>query len=143
MTHLILIQPDQSFSYQQISIPAKQVQLDFLLNDRLPDYIKTDDLFRNADVNYAAVVWQDWVIAHPMESANRPVSSSRLTRRQLDVLTSFSEGMTGKQIANQLNISQRSVSLHVAALKQNLQANTIAECVQKAARLGILKPGGR
>jgi DNA-binding NarL/FixJ family response regulator len=81
-------------------------------------------------------------VEHDIQFSIRPFTSSRLTRRQLDVLDCLSQGMTGKQIAGQLNIHPRSVSLHISALKRNLSANTAAECVQKAARLGLLKPGG-
>jgi DNA-binding CsgD family transcriptional regulator len=138
MTHLILIQPDQSFYYRQITTPASQVRHDFQVDGRLPDYIKADLSVGNTDVNYSTLVWKDWVIALPSEAEINPSTPSRLTRRQLDVLVCFSQGMTGKQVANRLNISQRSVSLHTSALKHNLAASTVAECVQKAARLGIL-----
>jgi DNA-binding CsgD family transcriptional regulator len=138
MTHLILIQPDQSFFYRQITTPAYQLCRDFQVDGRLPDYIKADLAVGNTDVNYSTLVWKDWVIALPAETEVNPSVPSRLTRRQLDVLVCFSQGMTGKQVANRLNISQRSVSLHTSALKRSLAASTVAECVQKAARLGIL-----
>lgn len=146
MTHFILIQPDQTFSYQQIMQPADRILQDIQADGKLPDYIKADDTARNPVVNYSALLWQEWVIVLPAApentSINRLSSENRLTYRQLDVLHSLSQGMTGKQIAVRLNISRRSVSLHISALKRNLKANTTAECVQKAARLGILKPGG-
>lgn len=146
MTHLILIQADQSFSYQQIEQPANRVMRDLQADGKLPDYIKTDINLRNQVVYYSAVQWQDWIIALPAEpedfSPDRLPAVNRLTIRQLDVLHCLSQGLTGKQIVVRLNISQRSVSLHISALKRNLKANTTAECVQKAARLGILKPGG-
>ncbi len=142
MTHLLLIRPDQSFIYQQINPSASQVQLDFLAQGCLPDYIKMDGEDRNLCVNYATVVWKDWVIAHPAENIVPAPGQKYLTRRQLDVLLDLSEGLTGKQIASRLKISRRSVSLHISGLKRNLGANTTAECVQKATRLGILRPGG-
>lgn len=80
--------------------------------------------------------------AEPKTASFQVSPGNRLSRRQLDVLYCLSQGKTGKQVAGLLGISQRSVSLHISALKHNLQANTTAECVQKAARLGILKPGG-
>jgi DNA-binding NarL/FixJ family response regulator len=145
MTHLILIQPDQTFSYQQLLPSVSQVLLDFQVERRLPDYIKADASSRNLDVMYSTICWKDWVIALPDEPGNaltyQVSNGSRLTQRQLDVLDCLSQGLTGKQIAGRLNIHQRSVSLHISALKHNLDANTAAECVQKAARMGILKPG--
>lgn len=141
MTHILLIRPDQSFTYQQVTPPAGQVRLDFLQQGSLPDYIKVESADSNLNVNYAAVVWKDWVIAHPADAEPLTPVRNRLTRRQLDVLLDLSEGLTGKQIAGRLNISRRSVSMHISGLKRNLGASTTAECVQKAARLGILKPG--
>lgn len=142
MTHILLIRPDQSFTYQQVSQSANQVRLDMLHQGRLPDYIKLEVADSNQNVNYAAVVWKDWVIAHPADAEPPTRDKTHLTRRQLDVLLDLSEGLTGKQIAGRLKISRRSVSMHISGLKHNLGASTIAECVQKAARLGILKPGG-
>lgn len=146
MTHLIVIHPDQTFSYQILQLPAGQVLLDIQAANGLPDYIKRESSLCKSDVMYATFCWKDWVIALPdvmsKSSVFQTAGGSRLTRRQLDVLNFLSQGKTGKQIAGRLNISQRSVSLHISALKRNLNANTAAECVQKAARLGILKPGG-
>ncbi len=146
MTHLILIKPDQSFSYQIQTQASSRIVQDIDVYGRLPDYIKTDEDMRNPDVKYTAVLWQDWVVILPVDPPEtRPENLpevNRLTRRQLDVLDCLSRGLTGKQIAGRLNIHQRSVSLHISAIKLKLNANTTAECIQKAARLGILKPGG-
>ena len=141
MTHLILICPDQSFTYQQVLPPAGQVSLDVQVDGRLPDYIKLDGSDGNRDVNYSTVVWNDWVIAHPSDANHRTAGGARLTRRQLDVLQSLSEGMTGKQIAGRLRISQRAVSLHVSGLKRNLNASTTAECIQKSRPAGDPQTG--
>ncbi|NMB54505.1 MAG: response regulator transcription factor [Leptolinea sp.] len=146
MTHLIVIHLDQTFSYHILQLPVGQVLLDIQAANGLPDYIKSESSLCKSDVMYATFCWKDWIIALPDVTAKSTIfqsaGGSRLTRRQLDVLNFLSQGKTGKQIAGRLNISQRSVSLHISALKRNLNANTAAECVQKAARLGILKPGG-
>ena len=146
MTHLILIHPNQTFSYQILQLPAGQILLDIQSAGGLPDYIKSEDPLCKSDVKYATFCWKDLIISLPDVAARASVfqaaGGNRLTRRQLDVLNYLSQGKTGKQIAGRLNISQRSVSLHISALKRNLNANTAAECVQKAAYLGILKPGG-
>jgi DNA-binding CsgD family transcriptional regulator len=147
MTHLIVLRTDQTFFYRLIQKTAAEVLSDFQIGgSRLLQYgIDLPSGLRDVN-NYFAHNWQDWVVALPVEDiACEPLrlpANRRLTRRQLDVLCCLSEGMTGKQIASRLNIHTRSVSLHISALKRNLEANTTAECVQKAARLGILKPGG-
>jgi DNA-binding NarL/FixJ family response regulator len=138
MTHLIVIQTDQTFSYRQLTVQPDQLARDVQVDGMLPDYIKAEIPTGKPCVKYSTHTWNEWVVLLPVDT--RPSSSDiqRLTRRQLDVLIGLSQGLTGKQIAGRLNISRRSVSLHVAGLKRNLSASTTAECVQKAARLGIL-----
>jgi len=138
MTHLLLIQPNQMFSYQQVSVKPDQLARDVQMGSVLPDYIKADNASGKPYVKYAVHTWDDWVVMIPSETGNSGYCPDRLTRRQLDVLIGLSQGLTGKQIAVRLNISRRSVSLHVAGIKNCLSASTTAECVQKAARLGIL-----
>jgi DNA-binding NarL/FixJ family response regulator len=121
--------------------------LDFQLGGRsLLPYGLEPSVGLDSEVIFSVHRWREWVIALPLEEevsdqVHLP-AARRLTRRQLDVLCCLSEGLTGKQTASRLNIHTRSVSLHISALKRNLNANTAAECVQKAARLGILKSDG-
>jgi len=146
MTHLILINPNNSFAYQKLTQSSQMIVKDVCVDGKLPDYIKMNECMRNASVKYTASTWQDWVVLLPVDQPENKdeclAMERRLTMRQLDVLECLSRGLTGKQIAGRLSIHQRSVSLHISALKQKLNANTTAECVQKAARLGILKPDG-
>jgi DNA-binding NarL/FixJ family response regulator len=138
MTHLILIQPNQMFFYRQTPVLPDRLANDVQAQGMLPDYIKAEIPSGKASVKYAAHTWSDWVVLLPVDQSAAAGAHNLLTRRQLDVLIGLSQGLTGKQIAARLNISRRSVSLHVAGLKTNLAASTTAECVQKAARLGIL-----
>lgn len=138
MTHLILIQTDQTFFYRQIPVLPDQLARDVQVDGLLPDYIKAESASGKPNVKYSTHTWNDWVVLMPVEIKSAGDKPNRLTRRQLDVLIGLSQGLTGKQIATRLNISRRSVSLHVAGLKTNLSASTTAECVQKATRLGIL-----
>jgi DNA-binding NarL/FixJ family response regulator len=147
MTHLIVIRTDHSYLYQSLQKTADEIEMDFQLGGKcLQEYSLEHPSSSMAAEMFSLHRWQDWIIALPFEAEEfkqpeLPLTR-RLTRRQLDVLCCLSDGMTGKQIASRLNIHTRSVSLHISALKRNLAANTAAECVQKAARLGILKPGG-
>lgn len=138
MTHLIVIQTDQTFFYRQLTVQPDQLARDVQVDGMLPDYIKAEISKGNPCVKYSTHTWNDWVVLMPVDAHPSSGDYQRLTRRQLDVLIGLSQGLTGKQIAGQLNISRRSVSLHVAGLKRSLSASTTAECVQKAARLGIL-----
>jgi hypothetical protein len=114
MTHLILIQTDQTFTYRQISQPANQVTRDVKMVGSLPDYIKADNTSGKPYVKYTAHSWDDWVVLIPIDIVNDGDNIKRLTRRQLDGLIGLSQGLTGQQIAGRLIFSRRSVSMHIA-----------------------------
>lgn len=148
MIHLIMISPDQTFSYKEIPGSAPEIRAEILDGkNRAANTGFDPKIYYLAGMRFDVHIWNDWLVVIPVNHdemlPGKQPFERRLSRRQLDVLLCLSEGMTGKQIALRLNIHTRSVSLHISALKRNLAANTAAECVQKAARLGILKPGGR
>ncbi len=61
-----------------------------------------------------------------------------LTHRELEVLQLLAEGLTNKEIAQRLAISEHTVKFHVNAILAKLGAQTRTEAVVHAARLGIL-----
>ena len=63
----------------------------------------------------------------------------KLTPRQEEVLESLSRGLTNKDIARQLGISDRSVDEHVEALLQKIGASNRTEAVVIALRKHLLK----
>ena len=63
----------------------------------------------------------------------------KLTPRQAEVLESLSRGLTNKDIAKQLGISDRSVDEHVEALLQKIGASNRTEAVVIALRKHLLK----
>ena len=69
--------------------------------------------------------------------ADPPVE--KLTPRQEEVLESLSRGLTNKDIASQLGISDRSVDEHVEALLQKIGASNRTEAVVIALRKHLLK----
>jgi DNA-binding CsgD family transcriptional regulator len=58
--------------------------------------------------------------------------SSLLTPRQRDVLARVARGQTDKEIARDLNLSPRTVEMHVAGAMKALGAKTRAEAVAKS-----------
>ncbi len=73
----------------------------------------------------------------------RPSSSTQamslgISPRQLDVLGLIHEGLSNKQIAQQLTISESTVKSHVAALLQVFAVNNRTACIKEAIRLGVL-----
>jgi pimeloyl-ACP methyl ester carboxylesterase/DNA-binding CsgD family transcriptional regulator len=65
---------------------------------------------------------------------------ARLTGRQLEVLRQVAAGQTDKQIARELNLSPRTVEMHVAGAMKSLGCATRAEAVHGAVTQGLLGP---
>jgi DNA-binding NarL/FixJ family response regulator len=61
-----------------------------------------------------------------------------LTARELEVLGLLSAGMTNKEIASRLGITEHTIKFHVNAILGKLSAETRTEAVVHAARLGIV-----
>jgi two-component system nitrate/nitrite response regulator NarL len=61
-----------------------------------------------------------------------------LTARELEVLHLLSAGMTNKEIASRLGITEHTIKFHVNAILGKLSAETRTEAVVHAARLGIV-----
>jgi DNA-binding NarL/FixJ family response regulator len=71
----------------------------------------------------------------PLEAATRaPIES--LTPRELEVLQLMARGLTNRQIARRLQISEHTVKFHAAAILGKLNARSRAEAVARAIGLG-------
>jgi len=64
--------------------------------------------------------------------------STRLTRRQREVLTLIAEGRTMKQIAAALNLSARTVESHKYQMMEALGVRTTADLVRYALQIGLV-----
>jgi pimeloyl-ACP methyl ester carboxylesterase/DNA-binding CsgD family transcriptional regulator len=62
----------------------------------------------------------------------------KLTPRQVEVLKAISAGQTDKQVAKGLDLSPRTVEMHVASAMKTLGCSTRAEAVHRAGALGLL-----
>lgn len=73
---------------------------------------------------------------------DQPQEHSRgtLSKRQIAVLQCLAQGMTTRQIAARLEISRRTVYLHLAAIRRSLRAVSTPEAVSRAAELGLCQP---
>lgn len=61
-----------------------------------------------------------------------------LTPRELEVLRGLAEGLSNKQIARQLAISEHTVKFHVNAILGKLGAQSRTEAVVRATRAGLI-----
>jgi two-component system, NarL family, nitrate/nitrite response regulator NarL len=60
------------------------------------------------------------------------------TARELEVVQLLAAGLTNKEIAQRLGITEHTVKFHVNAILGKLGAATRTEAVVQAARLGIV-----
>ena len=82
----------------------------------------------------------DKVVAHLTDHGRRPqpVQTESLSPRETQVLGLLAEGAANKEIARQLNISERTVKAHVTGILNKLGANSRTEAVAIAMRSGLL-----
>lgn len=65
-------------------------------------------------------------------------SGEKLTRRQREVLNYLQQGLSNKQIAGKMNISEPTVKLHIHGLFYKLGATNRTQIVLKSAELGFI-----
>jgi DNA-binding NarL/FixJ family response regulator len=66
--------------------------------------------------------------------------SERLTQRQREILQLIAEGHTTQAIAQELNISVKTVETHRMQLMERLDIHDIAGLVRYAIRIGLVRP---
>ena len=65
-------------------------------------------------------------------------SGEKLTKRQREVLNYLQQGLSNKQIAGKMNISEPTVKLHIHGLFYKLGATNRTQIVLKSAELGFI-----
>jgi len=76
-------------------------------------------------------------LTHRMDAGMLPES---LTERELDVLKAAATGVSNKEIAARLELSPRTVQIHMARVFSKLNVATRTEAVVKGLKLGLLTP---
>jgi len=75
------------------------------------------------------------LLLHPQPAAAAP---ERLTPRELEVLALLGEGLSNRSIADRLGISERTAKFHASSILAKLGAESRAEAIVRAARLGLV-----
>jgi DNA-binding CsgD family transcriptional regulator len=75
--------------------------------------------------------------AFGLDPASDAAADAALTRRELAVLRLLASGLTNRQIAGELFISQKTVGNHVSNIFEKLAVHTRASAASEAHRLGI------
>ena len=65
-------------------------------------------------------------------------TGKHLTNRQLEVLKYLAQGLSNKQIAYQMNVSEATVKLHINALLRAVGATNRTQAVIKSQQMGIV-----
>jgi DNA-binding NarL/FixJ family response regulator len=76
--------------------------------------------------------------AHPADPIEDDAIEEALTARELDVLALVSQGLSNREVARELGISEHTVKFHLAAIYGKLDASTRTEAVRRALRRGLI-----
>lgn len=104
-----------------------------------------DEIFRAVRTVYQGGALLQPVVASKLLNrmqANGPVAAQHaeeLTAREQEVLELLAQGLSNKEIANRLVISERTVKFHVSAILGKLEADNRTEAVATAAQRGLIK----
>lgn len=71
------------------------------------------------------------------ESAGQPPGGESLTPREKDVLRLLSEGLSARQMARRLDLSERTINTHVANVYRKLAVSNRVQAVRHAIRMGL------
>ena len=74
------------------------------------------------------------------EALADPHEPALLTPREIEVLRDVADGLTNKEIAGHLGISQHTVKFHLESLMRKLAVSSRAEAVSKSMRRRLLEP---
>lgn len=75
----------------------------------------------------------------PGAAALVPASARLLTPRETDILWGIAKGFTYAELAENLQISNQTVPVHIRNIYRKLQANNRSEAVYEASRRGLIK----
>ena len=76
------------------------------------------------------------------EAAFTPERDEQLTTRQREILRAVANGLSSKEIAAQLSISEKTVSNHRARIMERVGVHDVASLTRYAISLGLVDPEG-
>jgi NarL family two-component system response regulator YdfI len=79
------------------------------------------------------------VLSLPPAALDEDSPVEALTTREHDVLALLADGLSNRDIASRLDISEHTVKFHLASIFGKLGASTRTEAVQRGLRLGVIE----
>jgi ATP/maltotriose-dependent transcriptional regulator MalT len=79
------------------------------------------------------------VLSLPPAHSDEDPPTETLTAREHDVLALLAGGLSNRDIATALSISEHTVKFHLASIFGKLGASTRTEAVQRGLRLGVIE----
>ncbi len=79
------------------------------------------------------------IVSMARNARQRARASQRVTERERQVLHLLAQGMTTRQVAASMKISERTAETHIANLYRKLSVSTRVQAVNKAAALGLVE----
>jgi ATP/maltotriose-dependent transcriptional regulator MalT len=76
---------------------------------------------------------------NPSDERRREPLIESLTMREHDVLALVADGLSNREIAHDLAISEHTVKFHLASIFGKLDVSTRTEAVQRGVRLGVIE----
>ena len=81
--------------------------------------------------------WYQTLINQAADTMNLS-NGKKLTTRQFEVLRYLAQGLSNKQIAYQMSVSEATVKLHINALLRAMGATNRTQAVIKAQKMGVI-----
>lgn len=88
--------------------------------------------------NLAAQKPQSHTIVSAADVPSRVAENETLTKRENEVLVLLADGLSNKEIAAKLTISEHTAKFHVNSILQKMNAQKRVEAVVRAAKLGLI-----
>ena len=104
----------------------------------LPKNIGTKVLQSALNLVFNGGTYFPYNILEQANEKNKTVEGKKLTNRQTEVLKYLSQGLSNKQIAYHMNVSEATVKLHINALLRALGVTNRTQAVIKSQKLGIV-----